>query len=67
MDPRDEGLAPAHHRFFSTLRRRTRFTDPDEAERGISERLERFHTLHRWRTTLGNLSPIQQKLAWQSG
>ena len=55
--------------FFSTLRFellcRTRFADPDEAERGISEWIERFYNLHRRHTTLGNVSPISYELAWQ--
>jgi transposase InsO family protein len=55
--------------FFSTLRfellGRTRFADPDEAERGISEWIERFYNLHRRHTTLGNVSPINYELAWQ--
>jgi transposase InsO family protein len=55
--------------FFSTLRFellcRTRFADPDEAERGISEWIERFYNLHRRHTTLGSVSPITYELAWQ--
>jgi len=55
--------------FFSTLRFellcRTRFADPDEAERGISEWIERFYNLHRRHTTLGSVSPINYELAWQ--
>ena len=55
--------------FFSTLRFelhcRTRFADPDEAERGIGEWIERFYNLHRRHTTLGNVSPINYELAWQ--
>ncbi len=55
--------------FFSTLRFellcRTRFADPDEAEREISEWIERFYNLHRRHTTLGNVSPINYELAWQ--
>ncbi len=55
--------------FFSTLRFEllcgTRFADPDEAERGISEWIERFYNLHRRHTTLGNVSPINYELAWQ--
>ena len=55
--------------FFSTLRfellGRTRFADPDEAERGIGEWIERFYNLHRRNTTLGNVSPINYELAWQ--
>jgi putative transposase len=55
--------------FFSTLRSallgRTPFADPDEAERGISEWIERVYNLHRRHTTLGNVSPIIYELAWQ--
>ena len=55
--------------FFSTLRfellGRTRFADPDEAKRGISEWIERFYNLHRRHTTLGSVSPINYELAWQ--
>jgi transposase InsO family protein len=55
--------------FFSTLRfellGRTRFADPDEAERGISEWIERFYNLHRRYTTLGSVSPINYESAWQ--
>jgi putative transposase len=55
--------------FFSPLRFellcRTRFADPDEAARGISEWIERLYNLHRRHTTLGNVSPINYELAWQ--
>ena len=55
--------------FFSTLRSellsRTRFADPDEAERGIGEWIERFYNPHRRHATLGNVSPIDDELAWQ--
>lgn len=55
--------------FFSTLRfellGRTRFADPDEAERGISEWIERFNNLYRRHTTLGNVRPINYELAGQ--
>ena len=55
--------------FFSTLRfallDRTCFADPDEAERRISEWIERVYNLHRRHTTLGNVSPINYKPAWQ--
>jgi putative transposase len=43
---------------------RTRFADPDEAERGISEWIERFSNLHRRHTTLGNVNPINYELPW---
>jgi putative transposase len=55
--------------FFSTRRfellGRTRFADPDEAERGISEWIERFCNLHRRHTTIGRVSPINYELDWQ--
>jgi hypothetical protein len=57
--------------FFSTLRFellcRTRFADPDEAERGISEWVERFYNLHRRHTTLGSVSPINYKMVDEYG
>ncbi|MBI1303493.1 MAG: transposase [Phycisphaera sp.] len=56
--------------FFSTLRfellGQTRFADPDEAERGISEWIERLYNLHRRHTTPRNVSPINYGLAWQA-
>jgi putative transposase len=55
--------------FFSALRfellGRTRFADPDDAKRGISEWIERFYNLHRGHTTLGSVSPINYELARQ--
>ena len=55
--------------FFSTLRfellGRTRFADPDEAERGISEWIERFYNLHRRHTTLGERESEQLRIDWQ--
>jgi transposase InsO family protein len=55
--------------FFSTLRFellcRTRFADPDEAERGISEWIERLYNLHGRHTTLGSVSPVNYELARQ--
>ncbi len=56
-------------RFFCTLRFellcRTRFAGPVEADRGISEWIERFCNLRRRHTTLGNVSPSSYELAWQ--
>ena len=55
--------------FFSTLRFellcRTHFADPNEAERGISEWIERFDNLHRRHTMPENVSPINYELALQ--
>jgi len=57
--------------FLSTLRFellcRTGFADPDEAERGISEWIERFYNLHRRNTTIGSVSPIDYELVGKCG
>jgi transposase InsO family protein len=60
-NPRDNAVIDS---FFSTLRfeliGRTRFANPDEAERGISEWIECFYNLYRRHTTLGERESEQQ-------